>query len=332
MPKNEIQRVETSQHGSLLERGAALIEQSGGNMTPDHLEKLLDVHLRNEANEARKAYVVAMAAFKEDPPEILKDKTVSFKQTSYRHATLYNVTNKINTALSLNGLTASWVTSQDNGSVKVTCKITHVLGHSEETSLSAPPDTSGSKNAIQAIASTVTYLERYTLFALTGLAGKDQDDDAAGAGNSPPTVRPPTDEEWTVIAEVCKAITAPPGKCVDRKKVAAICYEKEQSYPDMTLVDRVVAWFAKFDRPEIFIPIPKDEFDEHVENFNGEHGDEAAKEAEETAAAKFGTENDQPEQKVVRWRCLGCDREFPHRNKNHKCPHCFSDDIEDRNG
>ena len=59
----------------------------------------------------------------------------------------------------------------------VTCKITHVKGHSEETTLSAPSDTSGSKNAIQAIGSTITYLERYTLLALTGLATSEMDDD-----------------------------------------------------------------------------------------------------------------------------------------------------------
>lgn len=38
----------------------------------------------------------------------------------------------------------------------------------------------------------------------------------------------------------------------------------------------------------------------------------------------------QPDPEVVRWKCNKCDREFPHRNKNHKCPHCFSDDLDDR--
>ena len=44
--------------------------------------------------------------------------------------------------------------------------------------MTAPPDGSGKKNQIQQIASTVTYLERYTLFAILGLASADQDDDA----------------------------------------------------------------------------------------------------------------------------------------------------------
>jgi hypothetical protein len=43
--------------------------------------------------------------------------------------------------------------------------------------LAAAPDASGSKNAIQAIGSTISYLERYTLLALTGLATHDMDDD-----------------------------------------------------------------------------------------------------------------------------------------------------------
>lgn len=61
----------------------------------------------------------------------------------------------------------------------MTCKITHIQGHSEETTLLAQPDASGSKNAIQAMGSTITYLERYTLLALTGLATHEDDDGKA---------------------------------------------------------------------------------------------------------------------------------------------------------
>jgi hypothetical protein len=51
------------------------------------------------------------------------------------------------------------------------------MGHSEETTLKAIPDTSGSKNSIQAIGSTVTYLERYTLLAAMGMAAAGMDND-----------------------------------------------------------------------------------------------------------------------------------------------------------
>jgi len=151
----------------------------------DKLEKLMSLKREWDKDEARKAYHKAMAAFKSDPPKIFKDKTVSFDtqkgNTSYKHATLGQVTELVSTALSKHGLSASWTTKQ-NGQVIVTCRITHELGHSEETSLAAPSDTSGSKNAIQAIGSTITYLERYSLLALTGLATYDQDD--AGIASS----------------------------------------------------------------------------------------------------------------------------------------------------
>ena len=152
--------------------------EKGSNL--DQLEKLLALKEKFEANEARKAFHKAMAEFKANPPDINKDKKVGYKTdkgpVGYSHASLYNVTKKINSSLSKYGLSASWTTKQ-NGIILVTCKITHELGHSEETTLSAPADMTGSKNAIQAIGSTISYLERYTLLALTGLATYDMDDD-----------------------------------------------------------------------------------------------------------------------------------------------------------
>ena len=149
----------------------------GANL--EQLQGLLDLQIKYEQNEAKKAYTVAMAAFKANPPQIIKDRKVAYKEVRYAHASLANVADKINESLSKQGLSASWTTAQ-NGSVSVTCKITHVLGHSEETTLSAPSDTTGSKNAIQAIGSTISYLQRYTLLSLTGLATHDQDDDGVG--------------------------------------------------------------------------------------------------------------------------------------------------------
>lgn len=148
-----------------------------GNADLEKLEKLMQIQERWEANEAKKAYVVAMAAFKADPPKIEKTKTVSFSGTTYKHALLADVAEKINKALSRHGLSAGWTTKQDGECISVTCTITHNMGHSESTTLAAGPDKSGAKNAIQAIGSTVSYLERYTIFALTGLASHDMDDD-----------------------------------------------------------------------------------------------------------------------------------------------------------
>ena len=147
----------------------------------EQIEKLMELQERFEANEARKAYVVAMARFKADPPKIDKDASVKYGQTAYKHATLGNVAEKINKGLSEQGLSAAWQTDQKEKTIAVTCKITHILGHSESTTLEAGADTSGAKNSIQAIGSTITYLQRYTLLSLAGLATAEMDDDGAGS-------------------------------------------------------------------------------------------------------------------------------------------------------
>lgn len=179
---------------------AEMIKQAvSSNADLDKLKSLLDLQERWEANEAKKAYHRSMADFKALNIEIEKDKLVGYKtdkgHVGYSHATLGNVVRTITKELSKFGLSASWRTNQ-NGVIGVTCKITHVLGHSEETTLSAPSDNSGSKNAIQAIGSTVTYLQRYTLLSALGLATSDQDDDGV---NSEPVLG---DKELHIIRDL----------------------------------------------------------------------------------------------------------------------------------
>lgn len=152
----------------------------------DRLEKLMDLKMRWDAIEAKKAYDAAMNAFKANPPEITKNKLVSYTTdkgtTTYKHATLAHVCDKIVAELSKHGISHRWKTSQETGIIRVTCILTHTLGHSEETTLQAGPDTSGGKNAIQGMASTVSYLERYTVLAATGLASEEMlDDDGRNA-------------------------------------------------------------------------------------------------------------------------------------------------------
>lgn len=182
MPKQLEVVGETSPQASITPADL-LIKAVGQDADLDKLEKLMELQERWELNEARKAYHAAMSEFKADPPKISKDRHVEYSttkgKTSYNHASLAAVTTAINAALSKHGLTAAWETNQQERLVSVTCRITHKFGHSESTSLSSAPDDSGGKNSIQAIGSAVTYLQRYTLLALTGLATHEQDTDGA---------------------------------------------------------------------------------------------------------------------------------------------------------
>jgi len=148
----------------------------------EKLEKLMAMQERWEANEAKKAFNVAMAKFKEKPPKITKDKHVRFQTqkgvTEYDHSTLGHVCDQITAGLSAVGITHKWVPKQTGGKISVTCILTHALGYSdpEPPMLEAPTDESGSKNAIQGIGSAVTYLQRYTLLCAVGMAsGLDTD-------------------------------------------------------------------------------------------------------------------------------------------------------------
>lgn len=157
---------------------------------PQYLRELMALQREWEADQARKEFVKAMAAFKAHEVHITKDKLVSYTtskgRTEYTHATIGNVVGIIVAAMAPHGLSHRWITEQPAGKVRVTCEIRHALGHAETTTLEAAPDDSGGKNTIQATASTVTYLQRYTLLAATGLATNDQeDDDGRGADPGP---------------------------------------------------------------------------------------------------------------------------------------------------
>jgi len=149
--------------------------------SPDQLLQFMELQERWEANEAKKAFTKAMANFRAECPTIIKDKDAH----NSKFASIAGALRQIKGLMSDCGLSHSWRTNQEGNLVTVTCVVMHAQGHSEQTSLSAAPDTSGSKNAIQAIGSTVKYLERYTLEACLGLTSDDQlDDDGQAAGGA----------------------------------------------------------------------------------------------------------------------------------------------------
>ncbi len=217
--------------------GALVFLQNGGNI--EQLNQMMDLQTRWEANEARKAFTVAMAGFKAEPITIYKAKNVSFTTregdtTSYNHAELSDVTDAVGPALAKHDLAYRWNIHQDGGAIKVDCILTHVRGHFEMVTLQAAPDASGKKNAIQQVASTTTYLQRYTLLAITGMSTKGMDDDGRQADHAPNN----KDLDWIAVAETITDLD-------DYKaKKAEVC----QSYGDATRVPKAVlaAFNTKF--------------------------------------------------------------------------------------
>lgn len=196
-----------------MERGADL----------DKMQQLMDLQERWEANEARKAYVAAMAAFKANPPEIFKGKHVRFQTTKgvteYDHATLADVCGAAIKGLAAHGISHRWDVAQEAGKITVACILTHERGHSERVSMTAGADDSGGKNSIQAIGSAVTYLQRYTLMSATGLAARDiEDDDGRGAD----PVQTITEEQAADLQALIDEVGADKAKFLRYLKVDAI--------------------------------------------------------------------------------------------------------------
>ncbi len=160
----------------------ALAVQQGADV--EKLTKLFELQERWENREAKKAFVNALSEFKKHAPDVEKRRQVAFGNTRYKFAALDDCCDKIGPALAEHGLSYTWKTENaDKGIIRITCVLTHRLGHSEETSLQAVADQSGGKNAIQAIGSTITYLERYSLLAACGIAVQSVDDDGRLSDN-----------------------------------------------------------------------------------------------------------------------------------------------------
>lgn len=214
--------------------------EQGADM--DKLEKLMALQERWEATQARKAYVAAMTAFKANPPVVYKDKQVSFKTrdgdlTEYKHATLADVVSAVVEGLAQHGLSHRWDVDQSGGAIKVTCIITHELGHSESVSMSSLADQSGKKNAIQAVASTVTYLQRYTLQSITGIATQDRhEDDDGRAGDSSAE-----DEERAALRDQHSAWLDRIKDCTDKPELDAVWKEMGAAEIRMLFADEIRA-------------------------------------------------------------------------------------------
>jgi hypothetical protein len=155
---------------------------------PATLRELLAVQREWEADEARRAFTTALVALKRELPAVIgRDQKVDYASSKgrvhYTHASLAGVMDAVTPALAKYGFSVSWSPATEGSSVTVTCKLTHAGGHQEQTTISAPADTSGAKSPSQGVASTITLLSRYTALALLGIATADM----VEPNGSPPT-------------------------------------------------------------------------------------------------------------------------------------------------
>ena len=183
--KNEAEVVTvTDMAGGLLDVIARAARDP--NVDIDKMERLLEMQERVHARNAKAAYYSALADMQPNLPAIIerggiKDRTGNIQST---YALWEDINDVIKPILSASGFALSFKCRRTDNEIIVTGILSHREGHSEETELSLPSDTSGSKNAVQAVGSSTQYGKRYTASALLNLTTVGADDDGHDGGNA----------------------------------------------------------------------------------------------------------------------------------------------------
>lgn len=154
------------------------------NVDIERMERLLQMHERLVAKQAEAAYAEALARLQPKLPIIQERGAIKNNSGAVqsRYALWEDIVGVITPLLAEEGFSLSFRIAHPDGKIEVTGVLTHQQGHSEKTPIVLPADTSGSKNAVQAVASSVSYGKRYTAGALLNLRTGETDDDGRTAG------------------------------------------------------------------------------------------------------------------------------------------------------
>ena len=156
------------------------------------LRELILLKKQWDADQAKKAYIEAMAQFQKECPIIIKSKSGGVTKTgvvAYKFAPIdiiLTTKNKngesVKALISKHGFSYTFNTpiTTDKG-IKICMKITHNIGHSELSELEMPfVEKTGVMSPPQVIASTMSYAKRYAFMNGFGILTGDEDNDAQG--------------------------------------------------------------------------------------------------------------------------------------------------------
>ena len=190
------------------------------NVDIDKLERLLEMQERVIARTARAAYFDALAALQPKLPVIserggIKDRNGKVQST---YALWEDVNEAIRPILAEHGFALSFKVRRTDGEIITTGVLSHREGHSEETELALPTDSSGSKNAVQAVGSSTSYGKRYTAYALLNITTQGEDDDGQAGGRPEPV----DTDRHTLLNDLCDAVGADKAKLCQHLKVQSL--------------------------------------------------------------------------------------------------------------
>ena len=156
----------------------------------DKVRELAELHMRMEAEAARKSFAIAfVGAQAEFTPIVLKGKN---SHTNSLYARAQDVVKMIHPILVRHGFSRSFSTEPTEGDlIRFKLTLRHVDGHVEQHFMEAPADVKGPKGGfvkteLHGRASSMTYCERVLTCKVFGLQLGGDDDGNAGAGVQKP--------------------------------------------------------------------------------------------------------------------------------------------------
>lgn len=202
----------------------------------DKMERLMVMHQNIQALQAKQQFDEALAQMQEELPVIgerggIKDKSGRIQST---YALWEDINEMIKPALAKHGFALSFRTPRNERGIEVEGVLSHKAGHRETTSLVLPADTTGSKNGVQAVASSVSYGKRYTAGALLNFTTTGEDDDGNGAVVTPRV----TSVQAAQLAMLLE-------KCSDKAKAAFANIHGTPSAVEKAAFDQVLAMLTK---------------------------------------------------------------------------------------
>lgn len=144
------------------------------------MEKLFTLREKVKAEYAKEEFMKAMANFQKNCPVIEKKQEVKDKQgiVRYKFANLGDIVEQVKKPLGDNNLSYDFITEDLKDQLKVTCTVTHALGHSKASSFQIPIGTEAYMTDVQKYGARVTFGKRYSFCNALGILTGDEDIDS----------------------------------------------------------------------------------------------------------------------------------------------------------
>lgn len=148
----------------------------------EKMERLMAMHERMQSRNAETEFNAAMARMQTEMPSIAERGEIKVNnQVRSRYATFEDINDVVKPIMQAHGFAISFRVDHEPQQIKITGVLMHQAGHREQTAMVLPLDTSGSKNSVQAVGSSVSYGKRYVMSALLNITTRGEDDDGYAA-------------------------------------------------------------------------------------------------------------------------------------------------------